>query len=217
METPRRRGRPRKEDAGDTKNLLLDAAIDLFSRNGFAGTSIRAIAREVGLSESVLYAHFANKQAIFEAALGRMGPQGATAMVEALDSGLPDDPRAFLRGVIGYLVEAWTTPDALKFMSFMAQDGLSHHPALVAGIKETNRHLAGIFARWIDEGRLPATLGDPGSLAFAALAPIGMCRVLWFNADTPADELEAAKQRALAHATTFTNTLFGPPEDSTTA
>src|SRR5512146_2504923 len=60
----RRRGRPPKADAGDTKELLLQAALALFAEKGFEGTSVRDIARSVGLSESVLYAHFDSKRAI---------------------------------------------------------------------------------------------------------------------------------------------------------
>jgi len=54
----RRRGRPPKAAAGDTKEELLQAALALFAAKGYEGTSVRDIARSVGLSESVLYAHF---------------------------------------------------------------------------------------------------------------------------------------------------------------
>ena len=81
----RRRGRPPKGEAGDTKAELLAAALRLFARHGYAGTSIRAIAREVGLSESVLYAHFGSKRSIFEAVLARLGPQSAATVLRASD------------------------------------------------------------------------------------------------------------------------------------
>src|ERR1700730_11096107 len=72
----RRPGRPRRVEPGDAKAALLAAALTLFARHGYAGTSIRAIAREVGLSESVLYAHFDSKRAIFEAVLAQLCPRG---------------------------------------------------------------------------------------------------------------------------------------------
>ena len=47
----RKRGRPPKAAAVDMKAQLQAAALDLFARNGYAGTSIRAIAREVGVTD----------------------------------------------------------------------------------------------------------------------------------------------------------------------
>lgn len=69
----RQPGRPPKTVAGDTKADLKQAALRLFAQRGFAGTSIRAISAAVGLSDSVLYAHFASKQAIFDAVLAEHG------------------------------------------------------------------------------------------------------------------------------------------------
>ena len=50
-----------------TRARILDAALDLFARHGFAGTSVRQLARAVGLRESSLYNHFASKEAIYHA------------------------------------------------------------------------------------------------------------------------------------------------------
>jgi len=54
-----------------TRDALLDAALDGFSRNGFAGTSIRDLARATGIRESSVYKHFPSKQAIFDALVER--------------------------------------------------------------------------------------------------------------------------------------------------
>ena len=45
---PARRGRPSKKSAagtGDTRESILDAAEDLFSKHGFYGVTIREVAR----------------------------------------------------------------------------------------------------------------------------------------------------------------------------
>lgn len=49
-----------------TKERIVETALELFSQRGFDGVSVRDIARAVGLRESSLYNHFANKQAIFD-------------------------------------------------------------------------------------------------------------------------------------------------------
>lgn len=52
-----------------SKEELLEAAIDLFATNGYAGTSIRDIASAVGRSVSNVYHHFRNKEDLWIAIL----------------------------------------------------------------------------------------------------------------------------------------------------
>lgn len=62
---------PRRRPSRDTRDALLDAALEGFSRKGFVGTSIRDLAGSVGIRESSVYKHFASKQAIFDALIER--------------------------------------------------------------------------------------------------------------------------------------------------
>jgi AcrR family transcriptional regulator len=48
-----------------TKDLILKAAMELFSELGYKGASVRKISGKVGIRESALYNHFANKEEIF--------------------------------------------------------------------------------------------------------------------------------------------------------
>ena len=54
-------------DRGNTKQEILDAALELFSVQGFEATSIAQIAGTVGIRKASLYSHFENKQAILDA------------------------------------------------------------------------------------------------------------------------------------------------------
>lgn len=49
-----------------TKEKIVETALELFSRRGYDGVSVRDIARAVGIRESSLYNHFENKRAIFD-------------------------------------------------------------------------------------------------------------------------------------------------------
>lgn len=49
-----------------TKDIILESAVDLFAVNGFHGTSMRQLARKVGIKESSLYHHFLNKDDIMD-------------------------------------------------------------------------------------------------------------------------------------------------------
>lgn len=53
---------------------LLDAAQEIFAKEGIKGTSLRAIANAAGCDPALIYYHFANKEAMFTALLGRKFP-----------------------------------------------------------------------------------------------------------------------------------------------
>ena len=51
-----------------TRKALVDSAIELFTKQGYAATSLDAVARRARLTKGALYHHFSGKQALFEAA-----------------------------------------------------------------------------------------------------------------------------------------------------
>ena len=52
---------------GNTKQEILDAALELFSVQGYEATSVSQLADAVGIRKASLYSHFENKQAILDA------------------------------------------------------------------------------------------------------------------------------------------------------
>ena len=58
--------------ANDTKERILDAALEMFSRNGYAGTNIRELSASLGLVKSGVYKHYESKEAIWNALLDKM-------------------------------------------------------------------------------------------------------------------------------------------------
>jgi len=55
--------------AGDRHRQLLDAALSVFSRKGFKGTTTKEIAAEAGVAEAVIFQHFPSKEALYNAVL----------------------------------------------------------------------------------------------------------------------------------------------------
>jgi AcrR family transcriptional regulator len=210
-EAPRRRrpGRPKKSEAQDTKAALLQAAVRLFAENGFAGTSIRAIAREVGLSESGLYAHYGSKQAIFEAATERLGPAGVVSVMSDIDTQTADrDPAAYLRRICERAVTAWDTEEARRWMSMLAREGLIHEQFLSSAIEGVTAVLAQHFVRWIEADHIPEALGAPADLVFAYMAPLAQARILGLHATASEDARAAAIERMRHHTEFFISAIF---------
>ena len=205
----RRPGRPRKAEAGDTKEELTRAAVRLFSRHSFEGTSIRAIAREVGLSESVLYAHFENKQAIFDAVVARYGPQDSARALDRVDYELVDiDPSQFLMQLVGAFLEDWDRDDARTLISLVTRDGLLHSESLRAALTGTSDYATGLFSDWLGEGWIPEHLGPADRLAYSFTGPIGLARVLHLHADAGPDERSRARADVLRHVDLFSEVVF---------
>ena len=58
--------------ANDTKERILEAALEMFSQKGYAGTNIRELSASLGLVKSGVYKHYASKEAIWNALLDQM-------------------------------------------------------------------------------------------------------------------------------------------------
>ena len=54
---------------GEPRRLVLEAARDLFSSQGFSGTSTREISVQAGVSEALMYRYFSSKVDLFREAL----------------------------------------------------------------------------------------------------------------------------------------------------
>lgn len=55
----------------ERKEMIQEAALDLFSQKGFDSSSVRDIAAKVGIKDSSLYFHFKNKQAILDSLMSK--------------------------------------------------------------------------------------------------------------------------------------------------
>lgn len=65
---------------GDARReQILDTAVDLFSKHGFKGTTTKQIAQAAGVSEAMVFRHFASKDELYQAILDRKTcPDGQT-------------------------------------------------------------------------------------------------------------------------------------------
>jgi TetR/AcrR family transcriptional regulator, cholesterol catabolism regulator len=51
-------------DAPNTRDAIIEASVQLFSKNGYSGTTMRDIAKEVGLLPGSLYSHIDSKETL---------------------------------------------------------------------------------------------------------------------------------------------------------
>ena len=161
--------------AKDTKERILETALELFSQNGYAGTNIRELTAALGLVKSSMYKHFASKEDIWNALLDEMIAYYAARFGSA--EHLPPVPDS-LEGLVGMTLRMadFTIHDARivmtrklltieQFRDDRARALATKH--FLTGLKEMFTH---VFAGMMEKGLLRRD--DPGMVAFANTAPI---------------------------------------------
>src|SRR5579872_7240848 len=67
--TPRRAKSPTTSSSEGAREQLLDAAIALFAARGYEGVSTGEVAKQAGLTQSMVHYYFGNKASLWEAAV----------------------------------------------------------------------------------------------------------------------------------------------------
>ena len=112
---PPRRGRPKDPD----KQLaILEAAKQLFVEQGYAGTSMDAIARDAGVSKLTLYSHFGHKEDLFQSCVISKCEEHAPPDLYDPANTLPLRQR--LLGIGAAFIELLFSDEAVKFFRMMA-------------------------------------------------------------------------------------------------
>ena len=96
----------------ERRTAIIESAIRLFSEKGFAGATTRELAAAVGVSEPVLYQHFATKRELYTAILEEKAVAGERA-IPVFDSPEllpPSNDRKFLVDLAHGIVN-WHTSD----------------------------------------------------------------------------------------------------------
>jgi TetR/AcrR family transcriptional regulator len=83
---PHRLAAPRLK-ANDRRRQLIEAAMDLFSRKGFAGTTTKEIALAAGVSEAIIFRHFRTKRDLYTAIIEHnMHSAGAKQVLAGIEA-----------------------------------------------------------------------------------------------------------------------------------
>ena len=161
--------------ANDTKERILEAALEMFSQNGYAGTNIRELSASLGLVKSGVYKHYESKEAIWNALLDQMIAYYADHFGSA--DHLPPVPDSLeeLTRLTMHMVNITVHDEKIimtrkvltleQFRDDRARELATKH--FLTGLTEIFTH---IFAGMMDKGSLRRD--DPAMLAFAYTTPI---------------------------------------------
>ncbi|GAB6065241.1 TetR/AcrR family transcriptional regulator [Aquifex pyrophilus] len=104
------------EKRSDTKEKILESALKLFSKKGFRETTIKDIAKDVGITEGAIYRHFTSKDEIIQELLTSITKEMREIISEALSSS--DKEEEILENIINSLIDyAFSKPESFRFLN----------------------------------------------------------------------------------------------------
>jgi TetR/AcrR family transcriptional repressor of mexJK operon len=176
-----RAGRPTREQAEARHEELLDAALDLFLEHGFELTTIEMVATRVSMTRRTVYARYADKAALFRAAVQRaierqIVPQDVLA---GFDKG---DLAATLESVARLRISQVMTPNGLRLQRIINTESYRFPEIFTANLEQSAKpvmdFVASVLDRAIAAGQIAPTDSGSAASAFMSMVVGGQVRAI---------------------------------------
>lgn len=164
---------------GDLKVALVDAVEQVVRERGVGHVSLRAVAREVGVTHAASAHHFENKAGLLTAFATQGYMQLAAAVLAAIEEAQPVDGPAVLEAVgRGYVSFALANPGRFEVM-FRLDLVNADDPDFTAASEGAYALLVSTVARCQSEGFLGRN--DPEVVAVSAWSMVHGLAALWIS------------------------------------
>ena len=182
-------------EKGNTKQEILEAALELFSVQGFEATSISQIAAAVGIRKASLYSHFASKQAILDALAKEVLEQYAAHSIfagpdwEKAAGNLPLTPDAAVQMVLGQIRYVLHDPSISRARKMLVIEQFRNPDLAKLQTKQNYTDVLGYFTGFVKQLIRQGVLAeeDPQIMAAQLCLPISV----WINLCDREPEREA--------------------------
>lgn len=171
-----------------TKAAIYDAAVDLFSQKGYAATSVRAIAGQVGIEAASVYNHFSSKEELLYAII-RRSTEDAIAYIENEVAEAGDSPVARLEAATRAHVIFHCRNHKTAHIGWADLQSLG--PKRFKQVTKVRDRYEEIFRREIAAGIRSGEIADTHlTLATNGILAIGSRAAVWFRPDGPMTDVE---------------------------
>ena len=163
MKEPKRRTRIQTEK----RDLILEAALEIFSAQGFLGTTIDQIAYAAGMSKPNLLYYYPSKEAIHVALVDRVIHTWLDPMQELDENGEPlEEIASYIRRKIEM---SRVYPRESRLFANEILQGAPRILSMLEGeLREQVDRKAAVLQQWMDDGRIAVV--DPRHLLFSIWA-----------------------------------------------
>ncbi|MDF1669579.1 MAG: TetR family transcriptional regulator C-terminal domain-containing protein [Roseovarius sp.] len=149
------------------RKLILEAALDVFSKHGYRGATLDQIAEASGLSKPNILYYFDGKEAIHISLLGQLMDKWLAPMAQIDPAGEPLEE--ILRYVHRKIEMSFEYPrESRLFANEILQGAPRIGPHLEADLKPLVERTVTLIQGWVDAGRLAQV--DPMQLIFSIWA-----------------------------------------------
>jgi len=162
----------------DRRQDILAAAMELFAKNGFRGTTTRDLAAQAGVNEAIIFRHFNNKEELYSAIPEQKAwEKNRDAPIEELERLARDseDEKFFQTLGAAFLERHANDTTFMRLLLFSALEGHQLSDMFVASMTARNP-IANYIQKRIDEGAFKPM--DP-HLAARGLFGMFASFVLW--------------------------------------
>jgi AcrR family transcriptional regulator len=154
----------------ERRRVIIDAALALFARKGFRGTTTKEIAEAAGCSEGTIFKYFTSKDELYSAILEVKSAIEET-LAKASEAAAKNDDAGVFRAVgLEALIRTEQDPSLMRLLLYSALEGheLSHF-----FFESKVRHLHEFLSNYIDQ-RITAGVFRPVNPLLAARGFVGM-------------------------------------------
>lgn len=159
----------RKYHHGDLKKALIKAGVEILSKEGVAGLSLRKVAQRAGVSHNAPYSHFPDKQSLIAA----ISTEGFKQLFDEFDtavSSYPRDPKRQLQeGAWAYVQFAMNHTDTFKIMFSGVLEKEKEYPAFVEISHKTFERVVDVVRACQGAGLLRSARAIPPEMTAVAV------------------------------------------------
>ncbi|PWB77574.1 MAG: hypothetical protein C3F08_09835 [Candidatus Methylomirabilota bacterium] len=109
--------------AEERRRQIVEAAVELFSRKGFRGTRTREIAEAAGISEAMIFKHFATKRELYSAIIEAKSATDELLASAAIAARQHDDAGVLRAVGLKMIEQTEADPSLMRLLLFSALEG----------------------------------------------------------------------------------------------
>ena len=175
---------------------ILDAAVTVFSQNGYHDASMDEISEVAGISKPMIYAYLGAKEELFAACLHREATRMLEAVVGGIEAGQPPDVQLWhgLRSFFGFVGEHRASWRVLHRQSLTQGGPITQE--LMAMRERAISLVAAVLMRTGSEEGIGAAASASGEALAAALVGAGESLADWWL-DHPQDSADVIAIRLM--------------------